>query len=115
MSHQDFRVLDIGNRVHKKPSTPQHSHERTIQSKLNHTNMGDEDFDNTHATLEKKFTQFRQKCIRARQHLNCNQQEFANRLQVNKSIIQEIESGKRKVEPYLIQRLNPRLSQMLDM
>ena len=81
---------------------------------LNHANMGDDDFETTHSKLEKQQTQFRERLVLARNKLGVNQQEFANRLNINKTIVQEIESGRRKAEPGLIQKMQHRLNKILD-
>lgn len=121
MSHfQDFRVVDIGNHsniktaVTSKARQHERTHEQAVFSRLNHANMGDDDFETTHSKLEKQQTQFRERLVLARNKLGVNQQEFANRLNINKTIVQEIESGRRKAEPGLIQKMQHRLNNILD-
>lgn len=120
MSHfQDFHVVDIGNKSSTKIAAAvkarQHerTHEQAVLSRLNSTNMGDDEFDSTHAKLEKQQSQFRERLLSARRRLCMNQQQFAHRLNLNKTIIQEIESGKRKAEPGLIQRVQNTLNNIL--
>lgn len=121
MSHfQDFRVVDIGNKSSLKTAAAIHArqhertHEQAVLSRLNQSNMGDDDFDATHNKLEKQQAQFRERLLSARKQLSMNQQQFANRLNINKTIIQEIESGKRKAEPGLIQKVHHSLQKILD-
>lgn len=121
MSHfQDFHVVDIGNKSSLKTAVAikarQHekTHEQAVLSRLNQSNMGDDDFDATHNKLEKQQAQFRERLLSARKQLSMNQQQFANQLNVNKTIVQEIESGKRKAEPGLMQRIQHNLNKILD-
>lgn len=116
---QDFRTIDIGNKQTIKQGlsnkvVSRKTHEQSVYARLDGCDMGDENFDTTHHKLEKQNAQFRNRFTQARVKLCMNQQQFANQLNINKSIVQEIESGKRTVEPGLMQRINNRLSKLLD-
>lgn len=117
---QDFQTIDIGNKQAKTTvssnykTVSQKTHEQTVQARLAGCDMGDEPFEKTHQKIEKQNAQFRIRFTQARGKLCMNQQQFANQLNINKSVVQEIESGKRTVDPGLMQRINNRLSKLLD-
>lgn len=115
---QDFKVIDVGHKtrhpVQSHQTSSRKTHEQSVHSRLEHTEMGDESFEQSHKKIEQKNAQFRTKLIQARNKLKMTQPQFANMLNVNKNIIQEIESGKRKPDPSFIQRITNKLAQVTE-
>ena len=111
---QDFHTVDIGHNKTKvnayKKNSQQLSHEQSVLRRLENSDMGSEDFDHNHQKTANNNARFRTKMINARTALKMNQQQFANHLNVQKSVVQEIESGKRTPDPSLMQRINNRIN-----
>lgn len=111
---QDFHTVNIGSKTGRPSSAVSRTrdsitHDQAVTCRLQNADMGDESFDVEHNKTEMKHARFRTKFTNARNTLKMNQQQFANHLNVSKSVVQEIESGKRKPDPSLVQRINNKL------
>lgn len=112
---QDFHTVNIGSKTGARPQTAvsrtidSRTHDQAVTCRLQNSDMGDESFDVEHRKTEIKNAQFRTKFTNARSAMKMNQQQFATHLNINKSVVQEIESGKRKPDPSLVQRINKKL------
>ena len=115
---QDFHTVDIGSKTGARPQTAvsrtrdSRTHDQAVTCRLQNSDMGDESFDEQHRKTEIKNTRFRTRFTNARNTLKMNQQQFATHLNISKSVVQEIESGKRKPDPSLVQRINNKLYQV---
>lgn len=112
---QDFNTVIIGSKAGGYPPNQQQrhqgrrTHEQSVLRRLENSDMGSDDFDDEHRKTVHKNARFRKKMMDTRTALKMNQQQFANHLNINKSVVQEIESGKRIPDPSLIQRINNRI------
>lgn len=120
---QDFHTVVIG-RSHNKAvaargfqtnqqNQGRRTHEHSVLCRLENTDIGSENFDNEHRKTVNNNARFRTKMINTRTALKMNQQQFANHLNINKTVVQEIESGKRIPDPSLIQKINKRINGLL--
>jgi DNA-binding transcriptional regulator YiaG len=114
---QDFHTVNIGSKTRPKTavsrSRDSRTHEQTVTCRLQNSDMGDESFDLQHLKTETKNAQFRTKFTNARNALKLNQQSFATYLNIRKSVVQDIESGKRKPDPALMQQINMKIHNLM--
>lgn len=95
MDHQDFRVITIGSKDKKKSYLNREIVKRKVSNSNNIYNVNASKLENSDE-MQIKYVEkdIVKKIIQARTLLKISQQDLANKLNVRKSVVTELESGK---------------------
>ena len=95
MEHQDFRVITIGSKDKKKANLNKQIVKKNISNSNNIYNVNATKLENSDE-IQLKYVDRNivKKIIQARTLQKISQQDLANKLNVRKSVITELESGK---------------------
>ena len=95
MEHQDFRVITIGSKDKKKANLNKQIVKKNIFNSSNIYNVNATKLENSDE-IQLKYVDRNivKKIIQARTLQKISQQDLANKLNVRKSVITELESGK---------------------
>ena len=95
MEHQDFRVITIGSKEKKKANLSREIVKKNISNSNNIYKVNSSKLENSDE-IQLKYVDRNvvKKIIQARTLQKISQQDLANKLNVRKSVITELESGK---------------------
>ena len=95
MEHQDFRVITIGSKDKKKANLNKQIVKKNISNSNNIYNVNATKLENSDE-IQLKYVDRNvvKKIIQARTLQKISQQDLANKLNVRKSVVTELESGK---------------------
>ena len=94
MDHQDFRVITIGSKDKKLKNVKKEIVKRNVSNNNSIINVNARKLENEDIQLKYVDKEVVKKIIQARTLQKISQQDLANKLNVRKNVITELESGK---------------------